>query len=677
MGGGAVQTAAAATDDGHQQAHVQEEAADDQADDSADAAEAAAMDVSDADNTTANIQTTVQNGLVVEFKDLDNGPASATKVLTQQTQEIIVPSYAAWFSFGAIHDIERKALPEFFNNKNKSKTPQVYKDYRDFMINTNRLNPSEYLTVTACRRNLAGDVCAIIRVHAVLEQWGLINYQVNPDSRPSAVGPPFTGHFRVTAETPRGLQPLFPRVAVSKVANALPTHAMSARSAAAAAAATVPSSAPGAAPGSASKPAPTATAAANSSSTPPSCPWGLVKAPAALSKNIYQDSASTTSKKRPADDGRGGADAKRTKVVCGTCGVDCTKTRFHCTKNPSLDICPNCYLEGRFPSSLFSGDFLRLEESATNHDADAPWSDQETLLLLEGLELFDDNWLKIADHVGTRTRDQCILRFLQLPIEDALVGRTGDSLGPLQYARTPFSSADNPVLSLTAFLAAVVPPKVAAAAAEEAVRQLEADAFVKRHGGPSPPVNGTATTDAAVGDMGGNQLLERAGATALGAAAAKARAIADFDEREMQRATRHILELQVKKMELKLQHFNELEAILENERKDLERERQKLFLDRLALRRSVLANKEATIAAAAAASSATAHAAALHAAAGHKAAEEVAKAAAASVFEKAAPLAAPGPAASLSQLETSLVPGSGPVAADAAMMDAGARLESL
>jgi hypothetical protein len=69
-------------------------------------------------------------------------------------------------------------LPEFFSGKNRSKTPQIYKDYRDFMINTYRLNPSEYLTVTACRRNLAGDVGAIMRVHAFLEQWGLINYQV-------------------------------------------------------------------------------------------------------------------------------------------------------------------------------------------------------------------------------------------------------------------------------------------------------------------------------------------------------------------------------------------------------------------------------------------------------------------------------------------------------------------
>lgn len=47
------------------------------------------------------------------------------------------------------------------------------------MMNTYRLNPSEYLTVTACRRNLAGDVGAIMRVHAFLEQWGLINYQVS------------------------------------------------------------------------------------------------------------------------------------------------------------------------------------------------------------------------------------------------------------------------------------------------------------------------------------------------------------------------------------------------------------------------------------------------------------------------------------------------------------------
>lgn len=104
--------------------------------------------------------------------------AAAQSHLIQQAHQIILPSYSTWFDMHQIHPIEVKSLAEFFNNRNRSKTPAVYKDYRDFMINTYRLNPVEYLTVTACRRNLAGDVCAIMRVHAFLEQWGLINYQV-------------------------------------------------------------------------------------------------------------------------------------------------------------------------------------------------------------------------------------------------------------------------------------------------------------------------------------------------------------------------------------------------------------------------------------------------------------------------------------------------------------------
>jgi SWI/SNF related-matrix-associated actin-dependent regulator of chromatin subfamily C len=105
--------------------------------------------------------------------------SSARAHFVAQTYSTIIPSYASWFDMRYIDYRERKALPEFFNERNRSKTPAVYRDYRDFMINTYRLNPEEYLTVTACRRNLAGDVCAIMRVHAFLEQWGLINYQVS------------------------------------------------------------------------------------------------------------------------------------------------------------------------------------------------------------------------------------------------------------------------------------------------------------------------------------------------------------------------------------------------------------------------------------------------------------------------------------------------------------------
>ncbi|KAH8115284.1 hypothetical protein DFH11DRAFT_1588401, partial [Phellopilus nigrolimitatus] len=50
-----------------------------------------------------------------------------------------------WFDMSKMRPVERRALPEFFNSCNRSKTPSIYKDYCDFMINTYRLRPSEYL----------------------------------------------------------------------------------------------------------------------------------------------------------------------------------------------------------------------------------------------------------------------------------------------------------------------------------------------------------------------------------------------------------------------------------------------------------------------------------------------------------------------------------------------------
>jgi SWI/SNF related-matrix-associated actin-dependent regulator of chromatin subfamily C len=104
--------------------------------------------------------------------------SAADSHLVAQTHVIILPSYSQWFTLARVHEIEKKGLPEWFNGKNRSKTESTYIDSRNFMVNTYRLNPTEYLTFTACRRNLCGDVCAIMRVHAFLERWGLINYQV-------------------------------------------------------------------------------------------------------------------------------------------------------------------------------------------------------------------------------------------------------------------------------------------------------------------------------------------------------------------------------------------------------------------------------------------------------------------------------------------------------------------
>lgn len=311
--------------------------------------------------------------------------------VTEQTHHIVVPSYSAWFDYNSIHVIEKRALPEFFNGRNKSKTPEIYLAYRNFMIDTYRLNPTEYITSTACRRNLAGDVCAIMRVHAFLEQWGLINYQVDTESRPTAMGPPPTSHFHVLSDTPSGLQPVnppkTPQPSAAKSLLDLDKNGTSGP------------------PGSGLPPTGTA-----------ECPPGI-------------------------------AAAKR---------VD----------DPS-----------QMQFGLKLDQYVRKPAAMRNKTAASltrDWTEQETLLLLEGLEMYKDDWNKVCEHVGTRTQDECILNFLRLPIEDPYLEdhEAGGVLGPLAYQPIPFSKSGNPIMSTVAFLASIVDPRVAAAAAKSAMEEF-------------------------------------------------------------------------------------------------------------------------------------------------------------------------------------------------------------
>lgn len=85
--------------------------------------------------------------------------------------------------------------------------------------------------------------------------------------------------------------------------------------------------------------------------------------------------------------------------------------------------------------------------------------------------MYKDDWNRVADHVGTRTQDECIMRFLQLPIQDPYLeeGDGSGVLGPLAYQPIPFSQAGNPIMSTVAFLASVVDPRIASSAAKAAL----------------------------------------------------------------------------------------------------------------------------------------------------------------------------------------------------------------
>ena len=82
-------------------------------------------------------------------------------------------------------------------------------------------------------------------------------------------------------------------------------------------------------------------------------------------------------------------------------------------------LCTDCFHDGRFVTGHSSIDFIRVDSTTDYGDLDGDsWTDQETLLLLEAVEVYNENWNEIAEHVGTKSKAQCILHFLRLPVED-------------------------------------------------------------------------------------------------------------------------------------------------------------------------------------------------------------------------------------------------------------------
>ncbi|KAF2668367.1 component of the RSC chromatin remodeling complex [Microthyrium microscopicum] len=518
--------------------------------------------------------------------------SAARSHLMEQAHTIILPSYSTWFDMNTIHSIEKKNLPEWFNGRNRSKTSATYKDTRDFMINTYRLNPAEYLTFTACRRNLCGDVCAIMRVHAFLEQWGLINYQVDPETRPSAIGPPFTGHFRLTADTPRGIQPHQPAPKSMILAG---------------------------------KPHPQTERLASSTPAPKSELTTQVR------RNVYESNgkdATPSDSKAKATNGEASTNGtvdkaleeslkeEITKIYCHVCGNDCTRARYHNSKaTPKYDICPPCFREHKFPQNVEYGDFTEMENKDYSiiPDRESEWSDEDLLLLLEGLEMYDEDWSKIADHVGSRTREECVLKFLQLQIEDEFVEpdpsdaeKPAVAMSYMGEGRAPFSQLFNPVLSTMAYLAGIADPNVTAAAVGKSVQQMQENMRARIENGATKSQKGkekaAASGATAEGDKSSDAMdIEESSAVVtkdknslathpmttvpFALASARASALASHEERNLTRLVHTATNLQTQKLELKLQQFSEMENLLKLERKDLERRRQSLFLERLEFQR--------------------------------------------------------------------------------------------
>jgi hypothetical protein len=278
---------------------------------------------------------------------------------------------------------------------------------------------------------------------------------------------------------------------------------------------------------------------------------------------------------------------------CTNCNVDCSEVRYQSLKSKNLQVCIDCFLEGRFPATFFSGDFLRVE-GGPELDMEEEWTNEEILKLLEGVDKFDDDWLLISEHVGTRSKEQCITKFLQLPINDEFLSA---QLSKKELMDLPFGDLPNPVMTTIAFLSGHINPGVGAAAAKTALKEL-----MKSGEGRGEPMqvdhvlqikneeyeeNLSLDEDnmdvveeeevdtikkEEVNGAFSKELMKKATTSALRSAVENARKLASYEDQEIQHWTRLAVKTMVDKLSFKVQQYDELESSLEIELTELEKQ---------------------------------------------------------------------------------------------------------
>ncbi|XP_061363567.1 SWI/SNF complex subunit SWI3D-like [Gastrolobium bilobum] len=282
-------------------------------------------------------------------------------IRSRGTNAHVVPTHCGWFSWSDIHPIEKRMLPSFFNGKTENRTHDIYMEIRNWIMKKFHSNPSIQVELKDLSELNVGDLDARQEIMEFLDYWGLINFHPFPSVDSAVASTSDDGE----AEKNSLLEKLY--------------HFE------------------------------------NLQLRPPVVQKTSLMTPA-LNSGLFPES--TIAEELVKQEGPA---VEMLEYHCNSCSADCSRKRYHCQKQADFDLCTDCFSNRRFGSGMSSLDFILMEPAEVAGVSGGKWSDQETLLLLEALELYKENWNEIAEHVGTKSKAQCILHFVQMPIEDTFV----------------------------------------------------------------------------------------------------------------------------------------------------------------------------------------------------------------------------------------------------------------
>ena len=492
-----------------------------------------------------------------------------------ENSPIFLPSCSSWFNFDNINEIEIKSLPEFFCGKYPSKTPEVYKAYRNFIINLYRENQNTYLSATTCRRHLAGDACAILRIHAFLEHWGIINFKVDPLLKPTNMFLPKSFNFKnpIYIDATSLLLKDNNNNNTNKIGNnnIIIVNNINNQN--------------------------NQNNSNNSNENNNSMPetrtlYPINNHPESMFRSFFNKNSNMvnhqinflTKNYRPKCD-----------LCMNLCDLDWYITKESAIKNlnnnnnnSSFLICENCYEKNLFPKDLKKDDFElsnifnifepnnKTTEKLSERIEKEKWTKEETKKLIDLIEKFGENWEEIEKHFeGKKTKADCIIHLMQLPIKENIQFKIMDNNLPKNEIDNGFNikpneinainDQNNPLISQVVFFAKIF------------------EKFINQDAQNHKEKNNNIELNKKNVDYSDTKNLRKLIYKTYAKTIDNSKKLIKNEKNEMKKYMDLLIYLQMKKIELKLNYFNEFEKMIEFKKNQIKTMESQIVQDRIKL----------------------------------------------------------------------------------------------
>ncbi|CAH6723852.1 SWI/SNF complex subunit Swi3p [[Candida] jaroonii] len=221
-----------------------------------------------------------------------------------------------------------------------------------------------------------------------------------------------------------------------------------------------------------------------------------------------------------------------------------------------------------------------FEDESPNKKVKDNWNNEDESKLLKLINQYKNDWFKISKELG-KTPQECILKFLKLPIDDNFSKLSIKEFELMKFSSNfPVNNIDNPIINNLIFMSQLVDSDVAKVASEEASKKMHEKLLEK--------LNGDEKIDE---DKQKQEIKDIEGlinSTLFGIIGSKSYLFSKFEEREMFKISNLIINQELNKINLKLDKINKLEKIYENERKQLIKSQEEIFIERLNLTQSTI-----------------------------------------------------------------------------------------